>query len=91
MELRSWVKAGFGRASRHSVFLGFELILTGFIFYPIAQILERGRVFGPDVTEYLFTAHEYLTGAHSAFSYPFPLLPALFVPVVAVFPTLTAS
>jgi len=54
-------------------------------------MLQGGRVFGPDVTEYLYTAHEYLHHAQSTFSYPYPLLPLLYTPIVVAFPTFLGS
>lgn len=91
MEFRSRVLAVFARARRHSVFLGFALILTGFVFYPIGKVLQHGRVFGGDVTEYLFTAHEYLVGAHGTFSYPYPFVPVVYLPIVLLRPSFVAS
>ncbi|MGA7845706.1 MAG: hypothetical protein WCB18_01260 [Thermoplasmata archaeon] len=57
----------------------------------MATLFASNRVFGGDVAEYLFTSHGYLHGASNLFSYPYPLLPALYLPLVSAVPGMVAS
>ena len=63
------------------------LVLAGvalFVFVPIAKALSRGVLFGYDWSEYALTARDWLTHQSNAFAYPSPVLPLLYVPLVAV-------
>lgn len=85
---QTWIKEAI---DDHLTFLVFVALLAGLSFGPILVLMHQGVVFGPDVTEYLFTAHNFLDGTSSTFSYPYPLLPLLYTPVVLTWPGFLSS
>lgn len=53
-----------------------------FTFLPLAKALLRGVIFGGDWSEYALTANQYLTHQSSLYTYPTPVMPLVYVPVV---------
>jgi len=53
-----------------------------FVFGPIVARLASGRYFGWDLGQYFLTSRETLTGVSHVYRYPFPMLPALYLPLV---------
>lgn len=50
----------------------------------VAHALMSGSFFGGDPGEYLLTGQGYLSGTHDLFTYPYPLLPILYIPWILV-------
>jgi len=68
------------------------VVLTGvyaaFLAVPVGLRWSQGRYFGWDAGQYLLTAGVSLHQLPNPYAYPFPLLPAAYVPVVLAAPSL---
>jgi hypothetical protein len=72
----------------------FVAVLAGFVvfvFAPIAAVSNQGILFGGDWGQYLITSHAYLHGQFQVLSYPYPVLPLLYIPVELAAPNVVAA
>jgi hypothetical protein len=61
------------------------LVLYGLLLgVPLAWVLSAHRFIGYDWSEYAITAQGYLTQQTSLYTYPYPLLPAIYLPTSAL-------
>lgn len=82
LRLRGVLARRAGRIGFCALFLAYCV----FVLEPIVGQLRSGKYFGWDVGEYLLTARGALSGTSSLYRYPFPLLPAIYVPLAAWVP-----
>jgi len=63
-------------------------VYAAFLAVPVGLRWTQGRYFGWDAGQYLLTASVSLHQLPNPYTYPFPLLPAAYVPVVLAAPSL---
>lgn len=57
------------------------LLLLGLTLIPIIKVLSGGSLFGGDWAEYLLSGPAYLHETQGLYLYPYPVLPALYLPL----------
>lgn len=77
--------------SRRAKLAGLAILFVAYAAFAIGPILvrlSRDKYFGWDVGQYLLTAREGVLGGAPLFHYPFPLVPAAYLPLTAANPSL---
>lgn len=69
----------------HRLFLSFWVIYSFILTYPVIVKISRGEFFGGDIGQYLISAYKVIYGKETIFYYPYPVLPLIYVPIVALF------
>lgn len=85
------ISRGWARIRRHYSLYPFLALYSALVFYEIISTLQKGVLIGGDNGEYLFASFLILHGRTSIFEYNYPLLPVLYLPVVAAFPNATQA